>query len=165
MQWGCGAALGTSAALGVRVYIHYLGNGCYWFRSYSGLIADLIDAACAYPCGSGLARESGGSANLTVCWADAFASKSNRRTAAPTFYLRCFENFVHLTDRYQGKPALTEKQKHRQRIYDAKRVALDLDLRCPVKPRWPNAGLNPWVTRQDAGLAALGHGWPIAAVA
>jgi hypothetical protein len=28
---------------------------------------------------------------------------------------------------------------------------------------WPNAGLNSWVTRQDAGLAALGHGWPIAA--
>ncbi|AZE84934.1 hypothetical protein C4J98_3538 [Pseudomonas orientalis] len=23
--------------------------------------------------------------------------------------------------------------------------------------------MNPWVTRQDAGLAALGHGWPIAA--
>ncbi|MFT0477715.1 hypothetical protein ACMSI6_27995 [Pseudomonas antarctica] len=40
---------------------------------------------------------------------------------------------------------------------------LDLDLRHPVKPRWPNAGLNPWVTRQDAGLAALGQGWPIAA--
>ncbi|WP_176718398.1 hypothetical protein [Pseudomonas sp. 31 R 17] len=51
--------------------------------------------------------------------------------------------------------------------HDAQRVALDLasdlDLRRPVKPRWPNAGLNPWVTRQDAGLAALGHGWPIAA--
>ena len=51
--------------------------------------------------------------------------------------------------------------------HDAKRVALDLafdlDLRRPVKPRWPNAGLNPWATRQDAGLAALGQGWPIAA--
>ncbi|AQT95659.1 hypothetical protein B1R45_21205 [Pseudomonas azotoformans] len=23
--------------------------------------------------------------------------------------------------------------------------------------------MNPWVTRQDAGLAALGQGWPIAA--
>ncbi|POM10737.1 hypothetical protein CUU62_24380 [Pseudomonas sp. WP001] len=45
--------------------------------------------------------------------------------------------------------------------HDAKRVALD--LRRPVKPRWPNAGLNPWATRQDAGLAALGQGWPIAA--
>jgi len=42
-------------------------------------------------------------------------------------------------------------------------LAFDLDLRRPVKPRWPNAGLNPWVTRQDAGLAALGQGWPIAA--
>ncbi|SED34933.1 hypothetical protein SAMN04515675_0805 [Pseudomonas costantinii] len=39
----------------------------------------------------------------------------------------------------------------------------DLDLRRPIKPRWPHAGLNPWVTRQDAGLAALGQGWPIAA--
>ncbi|RZI23041.1 hypothetical protein EUX53_12880, partial [Pseudomonas orientalis] len=33
------------------------------------------------------------------------------------------------------------------RNHDAKRVALDLafdlDLRRPVKPRWPNAGLNP----------------------
>ncbi|RZI30285.1 hypothetical protein EUX57_18700, partial [Pseudomonas orientalis] len=37
------------------------------------------------------------------------------------------------------------------RNHDAKRVALDLafdlDLRRPVKPRWPNAGLNPWATR------------------
>jgi len=40
---------------------------------------------------------------------------------------------------------------------------LDLDLRRPVKPRWPNAGLNPWVTRQDAGLAVLGQGWPMTA--
>ncbi|OYU04957.1 MAG: hypothetical protein CFE47_24005 [Pseudomonas sp. PGPPP1] len=31
------------------------------------------------------------------------------------------------------------------------------DLSRPVKPRWPNAGLNPWVTRQDAGLAAQGQ--------
>ena len=42
-------------------------------------------------------------------------------------------------------------------------LAFDFDLSRPVKPRWPNAGLNPWVTRQDAGLAALGQGWPIAA--
>ena len=49
------------------------------------------------------------------------------------------------------------------RNHDAQRVALAFDLRRPVKPRWPNAGLNPWVTRQDAGLAALGQGWPIAA--
>ncbi|PMU98945.1 hypothetical protein C1X83_34930, partial [Pseudomonas sp. GP01-A4] len=39
----------------------------------------------------------------------------------------------------------------------------DLDLGRPVKPRWPNAGFGAWVTRQDAGLAALGQGWPIAA--
>ena len=42
-------------------------------------------------------------------------------------------------------------------------LAFDLDLRRPVKPRWPNAGLNPWVTRQDAGLAVLGQGWPMTA--
>ena len=42
-------------------------------------------------------------------------------------------------------------------------LAFDFDLSRPVKPRWPNAGLKPWVTRQDAGLAALGQGWPIAA--
>ena len=33
----------------------------------------------------------------------------------------------------------------------------------PVKPRWPNAGIAQWGNRQDAGLAALGQGWPIAA--
>ena len=55
------------------------------------------------------------------------------------------------------------------RKHDAKRVArdldlaFDLDLRRPVKPRWPNAGLNPWATRQDAGLAAPRHGWRVAA--
>ena len=47
--------------------------------------------------------------------------------------------------------------------HDAQRVALDLDLESPRQPRWPNAGLNPWVTRQDAGLAALRHGWRMAA--
>jgi hypothetical protein len=41
--------------------------------------------------------------------------------------------------------------------------AFDLDLRRPVKPRWPNAGFGAWVTWQDARLAALGQGWPIAA--
>ena len=41
--------------------------------------------------------------------------------------------------------------------------AFAFDLRRPVKPRWPNAGFGAWVTRQDAGLAALGQGWPIAA--
>ncbi|WP_421558578.1 hypothetical protein [Pseudomonas canadensis] len=63
---------------------------------------------------------------------------------------------------FAGKPAPTEDEK---RIHDAKRVAFDLafDLRRPVKPRWPNAGFGAWVTRQDAGLAALGQGWPIAA--
>ncbi|MRJ22930.1 hypothetical protein FRT60_21760 [Pseudomonas haemolytica] len=55
-------------------------------------------AASASPCGSGLAREDGVSANINVCWTDVFASKSNRRTAAPTFDLRCLEHFVHLTD-------------------------------------------------------------------
>ncbi len=43
------------------------------------------------------------------------------------------------------------------------RRAFDFDLRRPVKPRWPNADSGAWATRQDAGLAALGHGWPVAA--
>jgi len=47
--------------------------------------------------------------------------------------------------------------------YQAASRAFDFDLRRPVKPRWPNAGLEPWATRQDAGLAALGQGWPFAA--
>ncbi|SDU46554.1 hypothetical protein SAMN05216237_5985 [Pseudomonas yamanorum] len=42
-------------------------------------------------------------------------------------------------------------------------VDLDFDLRRPVKPRWPNAGFGAWVTRQDAGLAVLGQGWPMTA--
>src|SRR5476651_2078866 len=40
---------------------------------------------------------------------------------------------------------------------------LDLDLRRPVKPRWPNAGSTERVNRQDAGLAATGQGRPVAA--
>ena len=51
--------------------------------------------------------------------------------------------------------------------HDAKRAALDLDLafdlKRPVKPRWPNAGLKSWATRRDAGLAAPRHGWRVAA--
>ena len=54
--------------------------------------------------------------------------------------------------------------KHRQKAGRLSgRRAFDFDLRRPVKPRWPNAELEPWVTRQDAGLAALGQGWPFAA--
>ncbi len=52
---------------------------------------------------------------------------------------------------------------HSGRLLGRRAVDLDLDLGSPHQPRWPNAGLNPWVTRQDAGLAALGQGWPIAA--
>ena len=43
------------------------------------------------------------------------------------------------------------------------RRALAFDLRRPVKPRWPNAGFGARVTRQDAGLAVLGQGWPMTA--
>ena len=48
---------------------------------------------------------------------------------------------------------------------EGRRLALDFDfdLKRPVKPRRPSAGSEPWATRQDAGLAALGQGWPIAA--
>ena len=45
----------------------------------------LITRRLEYPtCGSELARESGGSADISVESTTAFASKSNRRTAAPT---------------------------------------------------------------------------------
>ncbi len=33
-------------------------------------------------------------------------------------------------------------------------VALAFDLRRPVKPRWPQAGIAQWAPRQDAGVAA-----------
>ena len=39
----------------------------------------------------------------------------------------------------------------------------DRDLRRPVKPRWPYAGITERVNRQDAGLAATGQGRPVAA--
>jgi hypothetical protein len=62
------------------------------------------------------------------------------------------------------------KQLIRRGIREGKQVgcqaasrAFDFDLGRPVKPRWPNAELEPWATRQDAGLAALGQGWPFAA--
>ena len=42
-------------------------------------------------------------------------------------------------------------------------LAFDLDLRRPVKPRWPNAGSTERVNRQDAGLAATGQGRPVSA--
>jgi len=45
--------------------------------------------------------------------------------------------------------------------YQAASFAFDFGR--PVKPRRPNVGLEPWATRQDAGLAALGQGWPFAA--
>ena len=84
-------------------------------------------------CGSGLARECGGSAmNLLT---DTLHSR-----ASPLPHLD-----LYLSGRQWSA------------------LAFDLGLRRPVKPRWPNAGLNPWVTRQDVGLAALGQGWPIAA--
>ena len=56
------------------------------------------------PCGSGLARESGGSASVNVCWANAFAFKP-----APTFDFRRYEHSVRLTDWHQGNPALHNK--------------------------------------------------------
>ncbi len=37
-------------------------------------------------------------------WADVIAGKSNRRTAAPTFNLRCFGHCVRLTEQRQGLP-------------------------------------------------------------
>jgi hypothetical protein len=86
-----------------------------------------------------------------------------------------------------GKPAPTEKQScisfsfsfrfgfrfgfccgfcsgfyHSSRPVGRCALAFDLDLTAPISPR-PNAGDAERVNRQDAGLAALGQGWPIAA--
>ncbi|MBD8762113.1 hypothetical protein [Pseudomonas fluorescens] len=74
----------------------------------------------------------------------------------------CFLNQRGACAFFASKLAPTQSSRP-TRNHDAQRAAFDLDLRRPVKPRWPNAGLNPWVTRQDAGLGAMGHGWPIAA--
>jgi hypothetical protein len=43
-----------------------------------------ISRPAQFNCGSGLAREGAVSANINAEWADVFASKSDRRTAAPT---------------------------------------------------------------------------------
>jgi len=43
-------------------------------------------------------------------------------------------------------------------------VDLAFDLKRPVKPRWPEFDIDSAVqTGMDAGLAALGQGWPFAA--
>ena len=107
-------------------------------------------------CGSGLAREGGGSASSSVT--DTPHSRasplphldlSTSGRCAFALLLPCF-CFNH-SGRLLGRRALA---------FD---LAFDLDLRRPVKPRWPNAGFGAGVNRQDAGLAALGQGWPIAA--
>ncbi len=95
-------------------------------------------------------------------------------------------NWVYLMHRgvcIAGKPAPTEKQScisfrfgfrfgfgfcsgfyHSSRPVGRCALAFDLDLAltAPISPR-PNAGGAERVNRQDAGLAALGQGWPIAA--
>ena len=41
---------------------------------------------------------------------------------------------------------------------------LAFDLKRPVRPRWPESDIGSAVqTGMDAGLAALGQGWPFAA--
>ncbi|KAF2405712.1 hypothetical protein PSAN_56020 [Pseudomonas antarctica] len=116
--------------------------------------AMVLAAKLGQNCGSGLAREGGVSViNKLTDPPPSRASPlpqldlgtSDRECAA--VLLPCF-CFYH-SGRLLGRRALA---------FD-----LDLDLRRPVKPRWPNAGLNPWVNRQDAGLAAMGQGWPMAA--
>ena len=52
---------------------------------------------------------------------------------------------------------------HSGRLLGRRAVDFDLDLRRPVKPRWPNAGITERVNRQDAGLPAMGQGRAIAA--
>jgi hypothetical protein len=50
------------------------------------------------------------------------------------------------------------------RLHREAAVLLLLILICrPRQPRWPQVGTVERVNRQDAGLAAPGHGWPVAA--
>jgi len=67
-------------------------------------------------------------------------------------------------DGTNNKYCKARSQKNQAGCQTASR-AFDLafDFGRPVKPLWPNADLEPWATRQDAGLAALGLGWPFAA--
>ncbi len=107
-----------------------------------GLIANLIlQAELGQKCGRGLAPD--GSGSVTTCMTDPPPSG-----ASPLLHFD-----LHGSDRTRSALALAL----------ALAFDLDLDLRRPVKPRWPNAGLNPWVTQQDAGLAVLGQGWPMTA--
>ncbi len=91
----------------------------------------------AFPCGSGLARECGVSVNISIT-----DPAHSRASPLP-------QGYAHdSTIRSAVRPP---------------RFACDFDLSAPLN----HAGRHPililGVNRQDAGLAALGHGWPIAA--
>ncbi|SDU46105.1 hypothetical protein SAMN05216237_5927 [Pseudomonas yamanorum] len=110
-------------------------------------------------------------------------AKSEAGTVKCESWLACDGiNWVYLMHRgvcIAGKPAPTEKQsfisfrfgfrsgsclcfQHSSRPGGRCAFAFDFDLTAPISPR-PNAGIAERVNRQDAGLAAPGHGWPVAA--
>jgi hypothetical protein len=103
-------------------------------------------------CGSGLAREKPESAALIQ---DAIVIVNDLREQARSHIwivpALAFDFAFQHSSRPVGRCALA---------FD---LAFDLDLRRPVKPRWPNAGFGAWVTWQDARLAVLGQGWPMTA--
>ena len=146
-------------------------------------------------CGSGLARECGGSGS--PCVTDTTHSRASPlpqfdrvQPPAPHCFAFLWE-LACLRCRQLGVSGITSRCHRRQasshiwlssasrirsavrpprfcfyhsgRLLGRRAVDFDLDLRRPVKPRWPHAGFGAWVNRQDAGLAVLGHGWPIAA--
>ena len=103
-------------------------------------------ALTASKCGRGLAPDSGASGDIS--FTDPVLSGASplphlQRAPAPT----------------GGARSLAKSGRRPGRLG----FVFDLDLKRPVKPRWPNAGITQRVNRQDAGLAAPGHGWPVAA--
>ena len=108
------------------------------------------------PCGSGLARENGGSVCDDVGCADAFASKP-----APTGFCTCPD----IVNRPCGSELARDSGASVTQMLDVSRFALDLDLDlgAPLNHAGRTQALRSGHPGMDAGIAALGHGWPFAA--
>jgi len=123
-----------------------------------------IPKKAALPCGTGFSREEASTPTASV----STAMPPSRLKPVPQVSVG--QSITpHPWERIHSRRQW-HKQLIRRGIHEGKQVgcqaasrAFDFDLGRPVKPRWPNAELEPWATRQDAGLAALGQGWPFAA--
>ena len=105
-------------------------------RSHIGSSADTNSMCTWPPCGSELARDEAGTSNIFIDCDTAFASKP-----APT----------------------GETRSHQEPGRLLGRLAVDVDLGRPVNHDGRTQELWSGHPGMDAGIAALGHGWPFAA--